>query len=386
MSYYMGNQTGHSASLGLLPFPPYYWWESGAMWGTMIDYWYYTKDTSYNDVIAQGILSQASPTNDFMMPNQHYDLVSATLSPLLYSPYLDYSPNLSEQGNDDQVFWALSAMSAAEYSLPNPSTPSWLTLTSGVFNDQVGRWNTSTCAGGLKWQIFPENAGYDYKSSITNGGFLQLSARLARYTGNTTYSDWAVKTWDWMSRIGLISDNYDVYDGTDDKINCTGIDHTMWSYNVAALISGAATMANISAGDDTVWADRTAGILASAKRTFFQGTGNATNVMYESACEGISTCNNDQFSFKAYLARWLYAAAKMQPALQDQILDLMVPSAKAAAASCSSGTSGTACGTNWWWQDWGYATGVGQEMSALAAVSGLLVETVEPPGVELKNA
>ena len=75
MSYYVGNQTGHSASLGLLPFPPYYWWESGAMWGTMIDYWYYTKDTSYNDVIAKGILSQASPTNDFMMPNQHFDLV-----------------------------------------------------------------------------------------------------------------------------------------------------------------------------------------------------------------------------------------------------------------------------------------------------------------------
>ena len=277
-------------------------------------------------------------------------------------------------------------MSAAEYSLPNPGTPSWLTLASGVFNDQAGRWNTTVCGGGLKWQIFPENAGYNYRSSITNGGFLQLSARLARYTGNTTYSDWATKTWDWMSAIGLISDNYDVYDGTDDTINCTGIDHTMWSYNVAALISGAATMANISAGNDSVWAQRTAGILASAKRSFFQGTGNVTNVMWESACEGISTCNNDQFSFKAYLSRWLYATAKMQPALQDQILDLMVPSATAAAASCSSGTSGTACGTNWWWKDWGYATGVGQEMSALAAVSGLLVETVKPPGIEVKSA
>ena len=55
------------------------------MWGTMIDYWYYTKDPSYTDTIAKGILSQASPTNDFMMPNQHYDLVSATLFPVLLS-------------------------------------------------------------------------------------------------------------------------------------------------------------------------------------------------------------------------------------------------------------------------------------------------------------
>jgi mannan endo-1,6-alpha-mannosidase len=33
MSYYTGNQTGGTP--GLLP-APYYWWESGAMFGTMI--------------------------------------------------------------------------------------------------------------------------------------------------------------------------------------------------------------------------------------------------------------------------------------------------------------------------------------------------------------
>lgn len=45
------------------------------MWGAMVDYWYYTGDSTYNDVVAQAILSQASPTNNFMMANQRFDLV-----------------------------------------------------------------------------------------------------------------------------------------------------------------------------------------------------------------------------------------------------------------------------------------------------------------------
>lgn len=74
MTYYSGNQTANAANVGLLP-KPYYWWEAGAMFGGMVDYWHYTGDASYNDVVAQAILSQASPTKDFMMPAQIKDLV-----------------------------------------------------------------------------------------------------------------------------------------------------------------------------------------------------------------------------------------------------------------------------------------------------------------------
>jgi mannan endo-1,6-alpha-mannosidase len=45
MSYYSGNETGGTP--GLLP-GPYYWWEAGAMFGSLIDYWYYTGDSTYN--------------------------------------------------------------------------------------------------------------------------------------------------------------------------------------------------------------------------------------------------------------------------------------------------------------------------------------------------
>ena len=38
MAVYTGNQTGDNP--GNLPFPPYYWWETGAMFMHMVDYYY----------------------------------------------------------------------------------------------------------------------------------------------------------------------------------------------------------------------------------------------------------------------------------------------------------------------------------------------------------
>ena len=67
MSYYKGNETG--MPVGLLP-DPYYWWEAGAMFDQMIHYWYYTGDTTYNDVVTKGLLAQTSDDNDFMPTNQ----------------------------------------------------------------------------------------------------------------------------------------------------------------------------------------------------------------------------------------------------------------------------------------------------------------------------
>lgn len=98
-----------------------------------------------------------------------------------------------DEGNDDQAFWGFACMSAAEKNYPAPSGEySWIQLTENLWNTQVYRWDTSSCGGGLRWQIFPSNKGYDYKNSISNGAFFQLSARLARFTGNQTYLDWAL--------------------------------------------------------------------------------------------------------------------------------------------------------------------------------------------------
>ncbi|KXT00914.1 hypothetical protein AC578_5735 [Pseudocercospora eumusae] len=103
----------------------------------------------------------------------------------------DFSgPNIP--GNDDQLWWGLSAMTYAEFG-PSPDT--WLSLAKNVFATVMARWQTvGSCAnhlGGIGWQIDPKNPnrGYHYMNAITNGLALQLAARLPRYTGEQYYVD-----------------------------------------------------------------------------------------------------------------------------------------------------------------------------------------------------
>jgi hypothetical protein len=60
VSMYADTKTGVilSGIPGLLTYPPYYWWEAGAMFGQLIDYWYYTGDGQWNDLVREGILHQ----------------------------------------------------------------------------------------------------------------------------------------------------------------------------------------------------------------------------------------------------------------------------------------------------------------------------------------
>ena len=219
MSTYTGNRTGDVP--GNLP-PPYFWWECGGMFGAMIDYWFYTNDSTYNDVTSQALLHQVGPQNNYMPPNQ-----TSTL------------------GNDDQGFWAMAAMAAAEFNFPNPPSdqPQWLALAQGVFNSQAPRWDEATCGGGLRWQIFPFNTGFDYKNSISNGAYFNLAARLARYTNNQTYADWADRTFEWMEDIKLIDTNsYAIFDGGHIEDNCSTTTNLQWTYNVGIFLHGAANM------------------------------------------------------------------------------------------------------------------------------------------------
>lgn len=169
------------------------------------------------------MLHQASGTLDFMPDNQ-----------------------TRTEGNDDQGFWGMTAMRAAETKFQDPPStePGWLALAQGVFNSQAERWDTTTCNGGLRWQIYIWNAGYNYKNSISNGCFFNIASRLALYTGNSTYGDWALKTWDWVYNVGLISPTYEVFDGTQNTDNCTAKDRTRWSYNQGVYLLGAAAMYN----------------------------------------------------------------------------------------------------------------------------------------------
>nr|POF05887.1 mannan endo-1,6-alpha-mannosidase dcw1 [Quercus suber] len=327
LNYYAGDEPGNTP--GLLP-EPYYWWEAGAMFGALIDYWYYTGDDQFNDMTSVALQFQVGPHDNYMPPNQTKSL-----------------------GNDDQGFWSLAAMSAAEVKFPNPPAdkPQWLALAQGVFNSQAERWDLLTCSGGLRWQVFQFNKGWNYKNSISNGIFFNLGARLGAYTQNESYFQWAEKTWDWSESIGLLNytgDGMAVYDGSDTEIDCADVNHKLWSYNSGVYLLGAAVM----------W--------------------NQDGIMVED-CEESVGCNTDQLSFKAYLSRWMAASIKVAPFVEPMFTPQLQTSAVAAAKSCSGGTDGVTCGTRWNVNAFDGLIGVGQQMCALEVIQGMLIDTAIGP-------
>lgn len=333
--------------------------------GALIDYWYYTGDTTYNDITQQGMLHQVGPYNDFMPPNQ-------TLT----------------EGNDDQGFWGMAAMSAAEYNFQNPKDhqPQWLALAQAVFNTQAARWDTQYCNGGLRWQIFTWNNGFNYKNSISQACFFNLAARLALYTGNSTYADWAVRTWDWMVGVNFIDSTYRVYDGATVEHNCMDITPYEFSYNVGAFLLGAAAMAEYSnqaekMDDAAQWHERVDGLLNSTELIFFFGNDVNDKVMIEIACEPVNLCDVDQQSFKAYLSRWMAATTKWAPWTFDRIKKLLRNSAQAAVKQCTGGDNGRMCGLKWANNSgqWDGTTGVGQQMAVMEVVLANMIEVAKEP-------
>lgn len=337
-------------------------WEAGAMFGALIDYWAYTDDDSYNNITFQAMQHQVGDDADYMPENQTRSL-----------------------GNDDQGFWLMAAMTAAENNFTNPSSdePQWLALAQAGFNEYVERWEgaTDTCGGGLRWQIYTFNNGYNYKNSISNGCFFNIASRLARYTGNDTYAEWAEKIFAWEQNVKYINENWDVLDGAGNSgtDNCTEINGALFSYNAGIFLYGAAHMYNYTESD--TWKERITGMVTSISTTFFQN-----GIMWEPPCESTS-CNTDQQAFKGHLARWMAMTAKLAPFSYDTIMPLLKSSAAAAAEQCSGsptsswkGHSGTACGFSWLDNStWDGNYGVGEQMNAMSIIMTTLLDEASAP-------
>ncbi|KAK0742111.1 glycosyl hydrolase family 76-domain-containing protein [Apiosordaria backusii] len=328
--------------------------QAGALWGTMVDYWHYTHDAIYNDVTQRALIFQANyPHNDYMPPNWTASL-----------------------GNDDQGFWGMSAMLAAETTFKNPplDQPQWLALAQAVFHTQASRWDTEYCNGGLRWQIPLSNNGYNYKNSIANAIFFNLGARLARYTGDKTYANWASTVWNWMEGVGYIDTaNYNVYDGGHVELNCTDINRAQFSYTAAIFIQGCGFLYNYTNGEQ-FWRDRLQGLTNRTLTNFFPATpqtGRAAATELSCELEDKNQCTTDMLSFKGYLHRWLSQTTQMAPFLHDVIMPILKQSAQSMAESCLP--DGT-CGFRWNRGAYDGDTGAGQQMNALGALVSLLVD------------
>lgn len=311
-------------------------------------------------------------------------------------PALDFAPasQAGWEANDDQAYWVYNALTALEYGFPSlecqPSNAivntscanSWYSISVHIFEEFVNRWQYSddTCNGGLTWQYNAAATGNSatYKNTVTNGGFFQLAARLARYTNNATYADWATQIYDWTEGVGLIADGWHVYDGTSIEQNCSVVNAAEYSYNVASYIHGTANMfayhgsGNGSEGG-TLWEARTHVLIGAANESFFSPFPNATGIMYETMCEFDLSCDTDQASFKGSLARWMSKAAVLVPSTKEIVMDLLTTSAQGAAASCS-GLDGSTCGEKWYVGGYDGARGFGQQLAGLEVMLSLMVD------------
>ncbi len=70
MTYYHGNETGQIPGAF-----PEKWWEESALFLALIQYWYFTGDTTYNGELSVGLQWQSGKDGDYMPSNYSAYLV-----------------------------------------------------------------------------------------------------------------------------------------------------------------------------------------------------------------------------------------------------------------------------------------------------------------------
>lgn len=153
---------------GLLP-QPYYWYNAGNMFNSLIKYWALSGDQSIVPTLQSALVFQLGPDFNYMPPNQSKSL-----------------------GNDDQAAWALAAMSAAEYDLPVPNdllsnNITWASIADTVFKEQVARWDTESCGGVSHWPFhhpFLTSRPTEQLKTDTDSGSNQRRIRVTNWVKN----------------------------------------------------------------------------------------------------------------------------------------------------------------------------------------------------------
>ncbi|KAF3192580.1 hydrolase 76 protein [Orbilia oligospora] len=347
---------------GLLP-SEYSFFESGVFFNTVLNYAAFTGDKTYNSLFEKDFFNQIGENANFIPRNSSARIV-----------------------NDDVGYWALAAMSAAEFgaSPADTSMPSYLTLADNVFNDFVRRWDDKACGGGLRWAIQASDDRYDFKDTNSNGVFFELAARLGFKTGNTTYFDWANKVYDWTAKtklIGTLDTNNlgQVLAGASVKDKCQQVDQSYYSAQQANYVYGAAIM--YAKATTSTWLDRLGALVHYTSSAYFGPQqyvdDGRSQVVNEAGCEYDNKCTLDQKAGKAILFRSLAVALRYNDL--DVVMKVQISnSARAAAKSCNGDGD---CGFKWDQLEYDATkgSGYGEKMAAVESFLALVRETESKP-------
>ncbi|TPX63076.1 hypothetical protein SpCBS45565_g06900 [Spizellomyces sp. 'palustris'] len=207
------------------------WYVSGIIWGMVFDNSHYNGDRAQDTVAGSAMLEATfKETGD-----------------LLGGAQRTIQEKLRGKWNDDLGWWSLSMMSAVEAYDKNvfiPGGAKFVDVAALTWNEILEQWDETTCNGGIYWSRNREDPSANkrtFKSVITHSQFVELGARLAIATGNTTYLNWSDKVYNWMKTSGLVTADWAVLDGANAP-TCTQVDRTEWSYNAGTLMGALAYM------------------------------------------------------------------------------------------------------------------------------------------------
>lgn len=214
-----------------------------------------------------------------------------------------------------------------------PNGAKFLDVATLTWNQIIEQWDPTTCNGGIYWSRDRDDANRkNYKSSITHGQFVQLSARLAIATGNTTYLEWSDRAYNWMKQANLITQDFHVLDGAQAP-TCTEITRAEWSYNIGTFLGGLGLM--YKATNKQAYIDDAKAMLNTATTVFTQN-----NILYEPICKR-SQCGRDQPAFLPQLAKGLSILHAETPdaAMKQQIATIIDTTLQSAVKNCND---------DWW--------------------------------------
>ncbi|KAJ3254291.1 hypothetical protein HK103_007261 [Boothiomyces macroporosus] len=226
----------------------------------------------------------------------HYELTGLRDSTL--NQYLsklskfDYKGD-SNQYLDDRAWLALAALKAHDLQ-PNQE---YIDHAAHEHQLMQQSWS-SKCGGGVLWTI-----NGDYKNTIANGLYFELSSKLFLKTKNQFYLNEAQKTIDWIMNVAKLYDGKVFLDGIKNIDSTCSLNGGIYSYQHGVIISGMVNM--YKATSDQNWLGQAVQMAVNSISSF-----STNNVIREySSCDrsgSANDCGNDGALFKGIYVRGLY--------------------------------------------------------------------------------
>ncbi|KAI0108815.1 glycoside hydrolase family 76 protein [Hypoxylon sp. NC0597] len=277
------------------------WWQSGVALWTLCEY-----------MIKSG-------SHDYLP--QALNTVKIQRAPLSWWP--EGGGDFRADSTDDTGWWALAMTSLYELT----GDEEYLNIAKEDEAYMFKYWNTTTCDGGLIWNI-PSRT---YHNAISNELYLELTAKLHNLIpDDTVYLYHTLLEWEWFNKSGMINSQNLVNDGLTDDAACVNNGMTTWTYNQGVILGGLVELSN--ATGDTSFLDEARRIAdAAVSSTILVENGTITE-----PCNSEEECEPNGTAFKGIFVREL---AKLDAALDDHpYQELILNNAEAAYANARNGS------------------------------------------------